>query len=169
MAKKYTAVTGKKPHMLQHYFRDSQFAIPTREIWDTVYQPLGFGKGHEELQKDYEGLRKDYEELRREYEELRNYHRCDDMHCNIWHEPPIPSTNRLHTCQKPVKILARLIRVSCRPGGTVLDCFMGSGSTGEAAMLEGRSFIGIERDAGYFEIARKRLETVNNQERIYGM
>ena len=46
---------------------------------------------------------------------------------------------------------------------------MGSGSTGEAAMLEGRSFIGIERDAGYFEIARKRLETVNNQERIYGM
>lgn len=162
MAKKYTAVTGKKPHMLRHYFCDSQFAIPTREIWDTVYQPLGFGKGYEGLRKDYEGLRKDYEEL-------RNYHRCDDMHCNIWHEPPIPSTNRLHTCQKPVKILARLIRVSCRPGGTVLDCFMGSGSTGGAAMLEGRSFIGIERDAGYFEIARKRLETVNNQERIYGM
>ena len=83
MAKKYTAVTGKKPYMLRHYFCDSQFEIPTREIWDTVYRPLGFGK--------------DYEELRREYEELRNYHRCDDMHCNIWHEPPIPSTNRLHT------------------------------------------------------------------------
>ena len=155
VAKKYTAVTGKKPYMLGHYFHDSQFEIPTREIWDAVYRPLGFGK--------------EYEELRKEYEELRNYHRCDDMHCNIWHEPPIPSTNRLHTCQKPVKILRRLIRVSCRPGGTVLDCFMGSGSTGEAAMLEGRSFIGIERDKGYFDIARKRLETVNNQERIYGM
>lgn len=51
----------------------------------------------------------------------------------------------------------------------MLDCFMGSGSTGEAAMLEDRNFIGIERDAGYFEIARKRLEAVNNQERIYGM
>ena len=187
VAKKYIAVTGKKPHMLQHYFRDSQFAIPTREIWDTVYQPLGFGKGYEGLRKDYEGLRKDYEglrkdyeelrkdyeelrreyeELRREYEELRNYHRCDDMHCNIWHEPPIPSTNRLHTCQKPVKILARLIRVSCRPGGTVLDCFMGSGSTGEAAILEGRSFIGIERDAGYFEIAKNRIEQAAAQLRL---
>lgn len=155
VAKKYTAVTGKKPYMLRHYFCDAQFEIPTREIWDAVYRPLGFGK--------------EYEELRKEYEELRNYHRCDAMHCNIWHEPPIPSTGRLHTCQKPVKILARLIRVSCRPGGTVLDCFMGSGSTGEAAILEGRSFIGIERDAEYFEIARKRLETVNDQERIYGM
>lgn len=51
----------------------------------------------------------------------------------------------------------------------MLDCFMGSGSTGEAAILEGRSFIGIERGNGYFDIARKRLETVNNQERIYGM
>ena len=49
MAKKYTAVTGKKPYMLRHYFCDSQFAIPTREIWDTVYRPLGFGKDYEEL------------------------------------------------------------------------------------------------------------------------
>lgn len=88
------------------------------------------------------------------------------MHCNIWHEPPIPSTNRLHTCQKPVKILARLIRVSCRPGGTVLDCFMGSGSTGEAAILEGRSFIGIERDAEYFEIAKNRIEQAAAQLRL---
>lgn len=51
----------------------------------------------------------------------------------------------------------------------MLDCFMGSGSTGEAAILEGRSFIGIERDTGYFDIAHKRLEAVNNQERIHGM
>ena len=88
------------------------------------------------------------------------------MHCNIWHEPPIPSTNRLHTCQKPVKILARLIRVSCRPGGTVLDCFMGSGSTGEAAILEGAGFIGIERDAEYFEIAKNRIEQAAAQLRL---
>lgn len=155
VAKKYTAVTGKKPYMLRHYFQDAQFEIPTREVWESVYKPLGFGK--------------ECEELRREYEELRNYHRCDAMHCNVWHEPPIASTGRLHTCQKPVKILARLIRVSCRPGGTVLDCFMGSGSTGEAAIIEDRDFIGIERDKGYFDIARNRLEAVNSQERIHGM
>lgn len=70
------------------------------------------------------------------------------------------------TGKKPVKILRRLIRVSCRPGGTVLDCFMGSGSTGEAAILEGRSFIGIERDAEYFEIAKNRIEQAAAQLRL---
>lgn len=162
VGRKYTEVTGRKPYMLRHYFQDSQFEIPTREVWESVYRPLGFGR-------EYEDVRREYEDLRREYEDLRNYHRCDAMHCNVWHEPPIASTGRLHTCQKPVKILARLIRVSCRPGGTVLDCFMGSGSTGEAAIIEDRDFIGIERDKGYFDIARNRLEAVNSQERIHGM
>lgn len=162
IARKYTEVTGRKPYMLRHYFQDSQFEIPTREVWESVYKPLGFGR-------EYEELRREYEDLRREYEDLRNYHRCDAMHCNVWHEPPIASTVRLHTCQKPVKILARLIRVSCRPGCTVLDCFMGSGSTGVAAIIEDRNFIGIERDARYFEIARRRLESTNDQMRIEGM
>ena len=159
IARQYTAATGKKPYMLRHYFQDKQFELPTREVWDSTYRPLGFAK-------EYEELREEYEELREEYEELRNYHRCDLKHCNIWHVPPIPSANRLHTCQKPTSILARLIRVSCKPGGTVLDCFMGSGSTGEAAIIEGRDFIGIERDPGYFEIARKRLEKAAAQMRI---
>lgn len=48
----------------------------------------------------------------------------------------------------------------------MLDCFMGSGSTGEAAILEGRSFVGIERDAGYFEIAKNRIEQAAAQLRL---
>jgi len=143
--------TGIKvtPHMLRHYFQNNQFEIPTQKVWESVYEPLGFGKG--------------YESLRQGYESLRNYHRCDDMHCNIWHRPPLPSTNRLHTCQKPLDITERLIRVSCPPGGTVLDCFMGSGTTGVAALNTGRDFIGIEKDPGYFEIARKRIEETQGQ------
>lgn len=43
------------------------------------------------------------------------------------------------------------------PGGVVLDPFMGSGSTGKAALLEGFRFIGIEREAEYVEIARARI------------
>lgn len=42
IASKYTEVTGKKPHMLRHYFQDSQFEIPTEAVWRTVYEPLGF-------------------------------------------------------------------------------------------------------------------------------
>lgn len=153
IARKYKEVTGKEPHMLHHYFQDSQFSIPTKEVWETVYEPLGFGKT--------------YEELRKTYEELRNYHRCDAMHCNIWHVPPVPSNGRLHTCQKPLEILERLINVSCPPGGTVLDCFMGSGSTGVACVNTGRNFIGIEKGTKYFEAAKKWIESEAAQMRLF--
>lgn len=50
-----------------------------------------------------------------------------------------------------------------QPGGVVLDPFMGSGSTGKAAALEGFDFIGIEMDADYLEIARRRIEHAQMQ------
>jgi site-specific DNA-methyltransferase (adenine-specific) len=46
------------------------------------------------------------------------------------------------------------------PGGTVLDCFMGSGSTGIAAVQEGFQFVGIEEEPDYFEIANHRLSAI---------
>lgn len=101
-----------------------------------------------------------YESLRKSYEGLRNVHNMDTHHCNIWHVPTVPSNKRLHVCQKPVQILQHLIRVSSNKGGTVLDCFMGSGSTGEAAAREGRHFIGVENDPDVFAIAKKRLKNV---------
>ena len=51
-------------------------------------------------------------------------------------------------------------------GDTVLDCFMGSGTTGKMAVLNNRHFIGIELDEGYFEIAKKRIEEAQAQSRI---
>jgi site-specific DNA-methyltransferase (adenine-specific) len=50
-----------------------------------------------------------------------------------------------------------LVKMVCPPGGTVLDPFMGSGTTGKACLATGRQFVGIERDAGYFAIAQKRI------------
>ena len=62
-----------------------------------------------------------------------------------------------HPTVKPVALMRWLIRLACPPFGTVLDPFMGSGTTGCAAVLEDRSFIGIERDEEYFQIARGRI------------
>jgi len=66
-------------------------------------------------------------------------------------------TGKLHQTQKPVALMEYLIRTYTHEGETVLDCFMGSGTTGVAAKNTGRNFIGIEKDAGYFEIAKQRL------------
>ena len=58
--------------------------------------------------------------------------------------------------EKPTELLEKLIAVSPE-GGTVLDCFMGSGSTGVACININRSFIGIELSADYFRIAQNRI------------
>jgi site-specific DNA-methyltransferase (adenine-specific) len=62
-----------------------------------------------------------------------------------------------HPTVKPTDLMRYLVRLVTPPNGTVLDPFMGSGSTGKAAMLEGFNFIGIEREAEYIEIAKARI------------
>ena len=78
--------------------------------------------------------------------------------------PPVQSmakNGRLHPTEKPVQLLERLLK-KC-PDGTVLDPFMGSGSTGEAAIRQGRAFIGIEIEPRYFDIACRRIEAAYKQ------
>lgn len=62
-----------------------------------------------------------------------------------------------HPTVKPIKLMEYLIKLITPPGGTVLDPFMGSGSTGVAAKNLGMSFIGIEQNEEYFQIAQKRI------------
>ena len=64
----------------------------------------------------------------------------------------------VHPTVKPTELMRYLVRLVTPPGGVVLDPFMGSGSTGKAAVLEGFRFIGIEREAEYLEIARQRIQ-----------
>ena len=63
-----------------------------------------------------------------------------------------------HPTVKPTSLMQYLVRLVTPPGGTVLDPFMGSGSTGKACAYEGFDFIGIDQSAEYVEIARARIE-----------
>ena len=63
----------------------------------------------------------------------------------------------VHPTQKPVALMEYLIKTYTQEGETVLDFVMGSGTSGIAAKNLNRKFIGIEKDAGYFEIAKQRL------------
>lgn len=74
------------------------------------------------------------------------------------HDPETATPKRNHhPTVKPTALMRYLCRIITPPGGVVLDPFMGSGSTGKAAILEGFGFVGIERDPEYFEIACRRI------------
>ena len=77
---------------------------------------------------------------------------------NLWQIQRGRSVDDSHGATFPVTLPARAIDAFTTEGQTVCDPFMGTGTTGIAAIRAGRKFIGIERDARYFEIARKRLE-----------
>jgi site-specific DNA-methyltransferase (adenine-specific) len=65
-----------------------------------------------------------------------------------------------HQTEKPLTLLRELLLDFLQPGDTVLDPFMGIGSLGVACLELGRRYIGIEMDAGYFDIACKRMHAV---------
>jgi DNA modification methylase len=69
---------------------------------------------------------------------------------------PVPSTERKHVAQKPLPVMREFVRIVV-PGGLVLDPFAGAGTTGLAALAEGRRFLGIKLHAAYAAIARRRL------------
>ena len=81
---------------------------------------------------------------------------------SVWHIPLTKKSEKAfgrHPTQKPESLLERIVVASTNPGDLILDPFMGSGTTGVAALRHGRRFIGIEMDAEYLEgIARPRLQ-----------
>lgn len=62
-----------------------------------------------------------------------------------------------HPTEKPVSLMAEIIELFTNPGDVILDPFMGSGTTGVAAVRLGRRFIGIEKDARFYAVARERI------------
>jgi len=71
-----------------------------------------------------------------------------------------------HPSQKPINLIKELVLKFSKEGDTVLDPFMGSGTTGVACVNTGRDFIGIELDADYFKIAEKRIHEAGLQMRM---
>lgn len=85
---------------------------------------------------------------------------------DIWRIRCINYTNlkeKLHQAQKPVELMEKMILNSSTENGTVLDCFMGSGTTGVACVNLNRNFIGMEIDEHYFEVAKKRIEDAQRE------
>ena len=86
----------------------------------------------------------------------------DENDLSVGKKPVYPKRNT-HPTVKPLALMRHLIHLITPPGGVILDPYMGSGSTGVAAMQLGHPFIGIEIDPGYFDMACRRIEAAARQ------
>jgi DNA modification methylase len=86
---------------------------------------------------------------------------------SVLRHPPVQSmakNGREHPTEKPVGLMVRLLQKTV---GSVIDPFMGSGTTGVAAIQLGRRFVGIEREPKYFDIACRRIEQAQKQGKLF--
>lgn len=99
------------------------------------------------------------------YKEYKALHVVNDLYypTQILDFKGVPSNHLNHPTEKPVPLLEYLIRTYTDPGETVLDCCMGSGSTGVAAVNQDRNYIGIELEKSFFDIARARIEAAEKE------
>lgn len=84
---------------------------------------------------------------------------------DVWHLPAIARWEKScgkHPTQKPLNLLVRIILASTKPNAWILDPFAGSSTTGIAASLTGRRFLGIEQDSGFLALGKARREEINN-------
>ncbi|MGN0068311.1 MAG: DNA-methyltransferase [Prevotella sp.] len=91
----------------------------------------------------------------------------DRQMTDVWHLPAIAPWEKScgkHPTQKPLALLARIIMASTRQGEWVLDPFCGSSTTGIAANLLGRRFLGIDQEQDFVEMSRRRREELDEQQ-----
>ena len=100
------------------------------------------------------------------YELMRQLNEGKQM-TDVWRMPAVAKWEKScgkHPTQKPLSLLSRIIMASTKEGDWVLDPFNGSGTTGIAASLLGRKYLGIDLDTTYLEVASKRREELENED-----
>jgi site-specific DNA-methyltransferase (adenine-specific) len=140
--------------MAGHYFIRSQWCLPTQEHYHRL-QKYANAQGGDYLRREYDDLRREYDDLRREYEHLRPTFNNPGRVSSVWQYPPAPANG--HATPKPVELMKRIVEATTNPGDTVLDPFMGSGTTGVACISTGRKFIGIELNPDYAKMGEARM------------
>ena len=131
--------------------------IPTEEQWETICNLFNITNEYDKLLDEYKSQRYKFNQsyinfstsLEEQKTNLKPY-------SEIW-EFGKDTVKGFYTT-KPISMIENTIRISTNENDTVLDCCMGSGTTGVACKNLNRNFIGIEKDEKYFKIAKERIE-----------
>lgn len=137
------------------------YNLPTPEQWEALFGYFSRLGCADDLIGDRptsgapmpEVARQRYLELRRPF-----FATDDRPYTDVWEFPTVGTYSGKHPCEKPQSLLRHIITTSSRAGAVVLDCCMGSGSTGEAALSLGREFIGGDLSEHWAQYAAARLD-----------
>ncbi|MDA1178798.1 MAG: site-specific DNA-methyltransferase [Planctomycetota bacterium] len=145
-----------------HWFDRSQWSMPTRAVYDSwrnAAEGAAFKREHDDLKREHDDLKREHDDLKREFYATRAF--FDNTHqsmTDVWHYARVTGNERHnHPTPKPVAMMARAVKSSCPPGGTVLDPFAGTCPTAIACIRTGRRFIGIECDPTHYASAVQRI------------
>lgn len=149
----YCNYSGKTGNYRSLFFGKCQPVLYTKQQYEGLCEYIK-SLGCKETLKTYDDLlemcdRQKYESLRYTYNNQKMHHSVMDYEI---------AKKQGHITPKNTDMLEYLIKTSSNKGDIVLDCFMGSGSTGVSCINTNRKFIGIELDENYFEIAKNRIE-----------
>ena len=155
--KEIMQIIGQKA---DHCFRlnSSQYSLCTKSTYQELIGVFGIDKMQGFI--EYAELRRTQDEYTQKYASVFNLWQGGKSKSNVLEYKK--DNDGYHPTQKPVALLEDLIQTYSNDGDTVLDFTAGSGSTGVACVNTNRSFIGIELDEGYFNIAKKRIEEAVN-------
>jgi adenine-specific DNA-methyltransferase len=151
IAKAYQKKTGTRTvtGMARHWFYPAQWELPTEDNYEWLrYTMSALNHGGRYLERDYKDIARPFNVS------------ADVPYTDVWTFKTVNAYPGKHPTEKPLAMMRHIIAASSREGATVLDCFMGGGTTGKAAQELGRNFIGIEKDAKYFAQAQRRIENV---------
>lgn len=172
-AKAINQATGTR--MASHWFSYSQWKLPTESQYLALqrlfnsYENNGLNTSYDDLKGQFDNLQEDYQVLVRQYDDLKEeYSRLrrpfsvtkDVPFTDVWSFKSVQYYPGKHPCEKPAPLLEHIIKASSREGDVVLDCFMGSGSTGKASLPLNRKFIGIEMDKDIFNCTLESFESL---------
>ena len=135
--------------------KDAGWIIKSQVIWDRGVHGLGdlkaqYAPMHDNIWFAIKG----------------NYHFKNKRPKSILRVNRLSANNLIHPTQKPLSLMKIINLDLTSEGDTILDPFMGSGTTGVACVQTGRKFIGIEIDPDYYEIAKKRIQQAQLQVRM---
>ena len=147
----------------RHYFSRSQWQLPTRQHYHAMRELLHL-RGNWEQNAKQGFLRREYEDLRRPFSVT-----ADVPYTDVWTFPTVQHYKGKHPCEKPLAMMEHIVRASTRPGAAVLDCFAGSGVTGQACQRLARDFVGIELDAKYANMARARIAAASPSRSLFAV